>query len=55
MKRYRIKPYDLVNDIWILQERFLLFFWKSMGAGSKAKVSQLRDKYEFERKPSING
>ena len=38
MKKYRMKPYDLVNDIWILQRRFLLVFWIPMGVGSKQKI-----------------
>ena len=41
--QYRIKPYDLVNDIWILQKRVLFFFWVSMGAGDKAKLEKKRD------------
>jgi hypothetical protein len=42
-QQYRIKPYDLVNDIWILQKRVFLFFWVSMGAGSQSKLADKRD------------
>lgn len=38
MKRYRIKPYDLVHDLWVLEERKWLFFWVCRGAGSRATV-----------------
>jgi len=48
MKRYRIKPYDLGNDLWVLQERKWLFFWVCRGAGKKSSIlmqleSALRD------------
>lgn len=39
-KTYRLKPFDIGNDIWILQERFLLVFWRSIGVGSNGKLSQ---------------
>jgi len=38
MPKYRIIPYDIVNDIWILQERFLFIFWKWIGTGRKHEV-----------------
>ena len=40
---YRIKPYDQVNDIWILQERFLRFFWRGTSAGPFAKIIAFYD------------
>jgi hypothetical protein len=27
MTKYRLKEFDLVNDIWIIQQRTLFFFW----------------------------
>lgn len=38
MTKYRIIPYDIVNDIWILQERFLFIFWHTIGAGRRSEV-----------------
>lgn len=38
MKRYRIKPYDIVHDLWVLEERKWLFFWVCRGSGSRATV-----------------
>jgi len=36
--KYRIKAYDIVNDIYILQRKFW-FFWIATGsAGSKQKL-----------------
>lgn len=42
-KKYRIKPYDEINDIWILQEKFCSFFWRGIGAGSKRKLQEFID------------
>ncbi len=36
--KYRIKPFDLINDIWLLQERWLFFFWLTKGAGREVEV-----------------
>lgn len=38
--KYRIKKYDVVNDIWILQEKKLGLFWIGIGAGSKEKLQK---------------
>lgn len=43
MKMYRIKPYDLMNDIYILEKRVFLFFWIPLGCGSKEEVIKKRD------------
>lgn len=40
METYRIKEYDVVNDIWILQKRVFGIFWKSLGVGSKRKLHE---------------
>lgn len=50
MKKYRIKEYDIPNDIWIIQRRFLLF-WIPQSAitgleKAKLKVSQMNAAYE---------
>ncbi len=39
MNKYRIRPYDVVHDIWLLQERY--FFWIDVGVGSKAVVEAM--------------
>ena len=33
--KYRIRPYDELNDIWLVQKRFFLFFWCNIGVGPK--------------------
>jgi len=38
MKKYRMKPIDLVNDIWILEQHVFWFIWKWVGTGSKKEV-----------------
>jgi|688.fasta_scaffold2212714_2 hypothetical protein len=38
MSKYRIKEYDILNNIYLLQERFLLVFWRSISVGSKEKL-----------------
>ncbi len=43
MKKYRIKPYDLVHDIWYIQRRFLWIFWLSVGVGSKHEAQYIID------------
>ena len=40
MKKWRAKPYDIVNDIWILQERFLVVFWVYRGVGKRSVIEQ---------------
>lgn len=41
--KYKLSPYDLANDIWIIKKKFL-FFWiplVSAGVGSKKKMENL--------------
>ena len=40
MTKYRIKELDPVNDIWLLQKRFLGIFWKSVSWGTKKKLEE---------------
>lgn len=47
--KYRIKPYDIINDIWFIEKRFLLFFWKWIGIGTKNEVSRKLDELEKEK------
>ena len=40
MKKLRLKPFDVVNDIYLLQEKkkFLFIpYWKTVGVGSKER------------------
>jgi len=41
--KYRIKPFDIMNDIWLLQKRVLWIFWQSLGCGQKADVQKKAD------------
>jgi len=41
--KYRIKPFDVINDIWLLQKRVLWIFWQSLGCGTKAEVQKKAD------------
>lgn len=37
---YRIKHYDPVNDIYILQQRFLWILWRTVSVGPKARLEK---------------
>ena len=45
MQKYRIKTFDVINNIHILQQRFLWIFWTSIGVGKReileAKIQEL--------------
>ena len=58
MENYRIKKYDVINDIWTLQERTCFIFWKTISAGSKAKLQAWIDEqniiaYYYERENQV--
>lgn len=36
--KFRIKEFDLVNDVHILQKHLFWFVWKDVGAGSKREL-----------------
>lgn len=38
MKKYKIVPYDIVNDIFLLKKRIFLIFWFTIGFGKKEKL-----------------
>lgn len=45
---YKIFPYDLANDIWIVKKKYLGFLWiiqPRFGAGSKNKMQSLLDNF----------
>jgi hypothetical protein len=46
--KYRIRPYDAVADIWFLQRRVLLLFWKIVGMGTRTEVEALMDSLNAE-------
>tara|TARA_R100000951_G_scaffold112182_1_gene112182 strand:+ start:5634 stop:5780 length:147 start_codon:yes stop_codon:yes gene_type:complete len=40
MKKYRLKDYDPVNDLYLLQEHMIWFLWRTISAGSKEKLNK---------------
>ena len=38
MKKYRIVPDDLIDHVWLLQERRWLLFWKTIAAGHRGAM-----------------
>lgn len=51
MKQLRLKPFDIVNDIYFLQEKSKFLFipyWSTIGVGSKKKTEAALE--ELERK-----
>ena len=47
MENLRLKPFDIVNDIYLLQEKkkfLFISYWKTIGVGSKQKCeSAIKD------------
>ena len=46
--KYRIKPFDVVNDIWVIERRLFFFLWISVGVGSKEKCEATLSKIKKE-------
>jgi hypothetical protein len=45
MKKYKMKEYDPIHDLWILQKRVFLFLWLGISVGSKEKIEKfIKDK-----------
>jgi hypothetical protein len=40
---YRIKSYDVVNDLHFLEQHLFLCFWKKVGFGSTSKLNGIID------------
>ena len=40
MKKFKIVPYDLVNDIWLLKERVFPLIWVFRGTGNKKELEE---------------
>jgi len=38
--KYKVKPYDVVNDIWIIYERVFFIFWRNIGVGTREKCEK---------------
>lgn len=36
--KYRIRVFDLINDIWMLQASRFGIFWKTIGVGSRSAL-----------------
>ena len=43
--KYRIKQFDVINDIYFLQKKSFLF-WKNIGVGSLAKLKSKKAQLE---------
>lgn len=43
MKKYRVMPYDVVNDIWTVERRIFFIFWWYAGGGSYADCKKIVD------------
>jgi len=39
-RTYRIKEFDPINDLYILQEKFMFIFWRTISAGSKVRLQE---------------
>lgn len=48
MTKFRMIPYDRVNDIWFMERRSWFIFWVLEGVGPKAKVQTLVDQLNKE-------
>lgn len=48
MKKYRIRSYDVVRDIWLLDKRVFLIFWWPLGVGTKKEVLEAIEKLKVE-------
>jgi len=40
MKKYKIKPYDEVNDVWLLYRHSWWIFYSFVSAGSKLRLTK---------------
>jgi hypothetical protein len=49
--KYRIKPFDLMNDIWLLQKRVMWIFWQTLGCGTKSEVQKKADELNAAERP----
>lgn len=43
MKKYRIQPYDVVNNVYMVQRRVLFIFWAPAGIGRYADCKKAVD------------
>ena len=39
-KKYKLKPYDKVHNIWLLYEKVFWFFYKYVSAGQKDELEK---------------
>ena len=44
MKKYRRTVFDPMHDVWLLEERFLFFFWATKGIGKEKEVDTAVEK-----------
>jgi len=48
MKKYRKNVYDPMHDVWLLEKRFLIFFWIQISAGSEKSVDETIERLNKE-------
>ena len=49
MGKYRLKPYDMKNDLWVIEKKHFWFLWvpySSAGAGTKALMIKVLKELE---------
>ena len=49
MTKYRTRVWDRMNNIWLLEKRWLFFFWVCEGAGPQEKVQKEADQLNKEK------
>ena len=48
MKRWRKGVNDPAHNIWVLERRFLFFFWIQISAGSEQKIDEIVEQFNKE-------
>jgi hypothetical protein len=48
MKKFRLIAYDEVHDVWLLQQRRFLFFWKTWFSGPKSDLITIAKNHEWD-------
>ena len=48
MKKYRIRSWDIVNNLYMLEEQVFWFIWKFVGLGEKEKLKKIIKDLEEE-------
>ena len=40
MKKYRARVFDVMMDLWVIEERKFLIFWIFMGMGPRSEIEK---------------